>query len=262
MIILSLSLSLYLSRHRPLREFIHRLKASQPLSYTVMLPNYSCITIHSWFSHSNLHLVRGFSRGYLGKKNAGMVSPQPFSALRSSSASFLAPPAAGASSAWRAARCSRAALRAARRRALRARRCFGRPGKEASAVEMSSSASSCTKNDLITRIYPIYPEQKCHPCHLAAVCGAPAFAPLAGHPRQPLLAQRRPRPGAAGRAQQATAQVEQGVHGGNCRGLHAALTAGFMVDISNYSEWMWIWVMKQLLTGLCLARGVCMVLEA
>ena len=95
MIILSLSLSLYLSRHRPLREFIHRLKASQPLSYTVMLPNYSCITIHSWFSHSNLHLVRGFSRGYLGKKNAGMVSPQPFSALRSSSASFLAPPAAG-----------------------------------------------------------------------------------------------------------------------------------------------------------------------
>ena len=78
MITLSLSLSLYLSLHRPLRAFSHRLKASQPLSYTVVLPNYSCITIHSWFSHSNLHLVRGFSRGYLEKKTLGWSALSPF----------------------------------------------------------------------------------------------------------------------------------------------------------------------------------------
>ena len=75
MITLSLSISLSIALSE---RFSHRLKASQPLSYTVVLPNYSCITIHSWFSHSNLHLVRGFSRGYLEKKTLGWSALSPF----------------------------------------------------------------------------------------------------------------------------------------------------------------------------------------
>ena len=206
-----------------------------------------------------------------------MVSPQRFSALRSSSASFLAPPAAGppppdvqpAAAALRcallgAARCAPGAASGARERRLRPWRWAARLLPARTMIYNYPNLPNLpnlprTKMPPYASLSP----QHLHPRpHLAAVCGAPAFAPLAGHPRQPLLAQGRPRPGAAGRAQQATAQVEQGVHGGNCRGLHAALTAGFMVDISNYSEWMWIWVMKQFITGLCLARGVCMVLEA
>ena len=174
-----------------------------------------------------------------------------------------------ASSACRAARCSRAALRAARRALLAARRCFGRR-KEASAVEISSSASSWQK---------LWPRTKnetnmtCHPrstpmqgitfgyliptpvpgcgvrsASVGAARGSSTGATPGAAPATAWGRWRSTASDAAGGAGRPARQWQ-----GTARGLNGWIYDGYIWNyIVNGFEWGWMGVMKQFITGTCM----------